>query len=428
MRIGINKKIMGFFGAGVVVFSLFAGLSFFVINDLAKALRNAGDLSKGVHLTGDLQLEMNKLLSPVSQYLLTGDIKERDNFDARIREIYRLFAEVKTYRGDRKWEEASGRVERDAIDFGEKALEILYIDNPVGNREAQRLMTELTSAGGYLIREVDDFHGIAHGDLESITRAINDKVRKAGTYTLVLFGTLLIFVALLHQYLRVSLMEPLLKLHKGVGVIAKGNLGHRLDIRTGDELGKLAEAFNAMTEQIEKTQSALKDLSIHDGLTGLINHLEFMRRLHEELERSRRYGRSCALLMLDLDHFKTVNDTYGHPAEDGVLGEVSARILREIRPTDWAARYGGEEFAVLLPETPGAGALVAAERIRAAIAARPVTMANAPTIVLTVSVGVAAFPEDAANADDLIAAADQALYAAKRAGRNCVCVCPPAKG
>jgi diguanylate cyclase (GGDEF)-like protein len=149
--------------------------------------------------------------------------------------------------------------------------------------------------------------------------------------------------------------------------------------------------------------------------------------LKEEAERWRRYHHSCALLIVDLDHFKTVNDTWGHPVGDEVLRAVAARILREIRPADRAARSGGEEFAILLPETGGAGALALAERVRAAFAASPITLTSGQAIDLTVSIGGAAFPDDAGDAEGLIAAADRALYAAKQAGRNRVCAGPPSR-
>ncbi|MDE2089234.1 MAG: GGDEF domain-containing protein [Gammaproteobacteria bacterium] len=122
--------------------------------------------------------------------------------------------------------------------------------------------------------------------------------------------------------------------------------------------------------------------------------------------------------MLDVDHFKAINDTYGHPTGDQVLQAVSALLTKEVRPEDVAVRYGGEEFVVLLPETPHDGALVAAERIRNTLATSPIAVVEGRQVTVTASIGVASFPKLGDTQDTLIAAADRALYAAKQAGRN----------
>lgn len=164
-----------------------------------------------------------------------------------------------------------------------------------------------------------------------------------------------------------------------------------------------------------------QDQARTDTLTGLCNRREFERRLREEVERSRRYGRPLSLLLLDVDHFKVINDTHGHLVGDEVLRAAAGRIRQVLRPIDQAARYGGEEFAMILPETEGAGACALAERIRAAIAAQPFATGGAPSVDLTVSIGIATCPEHADRDQALLAAADQALYAAKQTGRNRVC-------
>ncbi len=158
----------------------------------------------------------------------------------------------------------------------------------------------------------------------------------------------------------------------------------------------------------------LAELSTVDPLTGLRNRRYLDRKFTSELLRRRRYQRALALMLLDLDHFKQLNDSHGHDVGDAVLQEV-ARVLKEaLRVTDVAVRIGGEEFAALLPETPIEGAVLVAERIRRTIAAREVNGAR-----VTVSVGVAAvegrWEGDAAA---LMRAADQALYRAKRLGRD----------
>lgn len=156
-----------------------------------------------------------------------------------------------------------------------------------------------------------------------------------------------------------------------------------------------------------------------DGLTELSNRRHFEEALEGEISRAERFGGRLALIVADLDDFKQVNDRFGHQAGDDVL-RTFASVLREtVRDIDLPARYGGEEFAVLLPQTDLEGAERLAERLRAALAARPLALRPDQIVTVTASFGVAAFPE-AATPDALFAAADEALYRAKHRGKNCV--------
>ncbi|MCU1622547.1 MAG: diguanylate cyclase [Frankiales bacterium] len=159
-------------------------------------------------------------------------------------------------------------------------------------------------------------------------------------------------------------------------------------------------------------------LSITDGLTGLWNYRYFTMTVAKEIERAARFSRPLALLMLDLDHFKGVNDSFGHQRGDAVLVELAARIRAEVRDVDTVARYGGEEIVVILPETDADGAGQLAERICVAVRRRPFGQPGVPPVHLTVSAGGAVFPAHALSASALLAEADKALYAAKHAGRD----------
>lgn len=155
-----------------------------------------------------------------------------------------------------------------------------------------------------------------------------------------------------------------------------------------------------------------------DGLTGLYNHRYLQERLQQEIKRAQRYGRELSLVMADLDHFKVYNDAYGHPRGDKVLIEV-AKTLRNIgRTCDVVARYGGEEFTLILPETPGEEALVLAERARECIEALEIGVNG---ISVTMSLGIASY-RSGCTKEQLVEAADSALYQAKNEGRNRVCV------
>lgn len=158
--------------------------------------------------------------------------------------------------------------------------------------------------------------------------------------------------------------------------------------------------------------------AIRDGLTGLYNHTYFHERIGEELSRAGRYGRPFSLVMLDLDNFKSLNDTYGHSEGDRILRAFAEVIRRAVRESDLPARYGGEEFAIMMPETRGQEAAIAAERLRRQLERGHLLRIDGVDICLTASFGVAAFPEDADDAPELIRRADEALYAAKRSGKN----------
>ncbi|MCX6951587.1 MAG: diguanylate cyclase [Verrucomicrobia bacterium] len=166
------------------------------------------------------------------------------------------------------------------------------------------------------------------------------------------------------------------------------------------------------------TLEALRRLATRDQLTGLLNRREFDRILGEEEERVRRFGHPLALVMIDVDHFKSVNDTHGHPVGDVVLREVARRVGGLLRAVDRIARFGGEEFALILMQTDRAAALEVARRVCAVVEREPVLAGERVALNITVSAGVAALPADGKSGSDLVAAADRALYAAKARGRN----------
>jgi diguanylate cyclase (GGDEF)-like protein len=158
-------------------------------------------------------------------------------------------------------------------------------------------------------------------------------------------------------------------------------------------------------------------LATTDGLTGLLNHRVFQSRLDEHVAAAVRYSKKLSFLLTDVDHFKKVNDTYGHPAGDEVLRGVARILAREARSTDLVARYGGEEFAIVMPETDAAGAMVIAERIREKVAAA-IFRTGAGDLRATISIGIATSPDHAKSKARLVELADAALYRAKRGGRN----------
>lgn len=174
-----------------------------------------------------------------------------------------------------------------------------------------------------------------------------------------------------------------------------------------------------MQQQLVDMAQQLEELSSRDGLTGVFNRGHFGTTLENAFTHASRYQRPLSVAIIDVDSFKSINDSFGHQAGDAVLTEIAKRFAVSVRRSDYLARYGGEEFVVLLPETHLEDAVRFGEKLRAAVAGSPVAVGDGCRLPVTVSVGAASLPHSAfASSSEMIAAADQALYRAKRNGRN----------
>lgn len=191
---------------------------------------------------------------------------------------------------------------------------------------------------------------------------------------------------------------------------------------TLDDIAMLDALVPQATVALENItiRAQIQQLASTDGLTGLWNQRRTQELLRDELRRAARYHRPLSLLMLDVDSFKSFNDTYGHLQGDHLLRSIATLLRTNVRSVDHVGRYGGEEFLVLLPETAKDDACRMAERIRRAVEERAFVKMEETVVRRTISVGVAAYPEDALNSAELVERADEALYRAKRSGKNCV--------
>ncbi|MBI3292082.1 MAG: diguanylate cyclase [Elusimicrobia bacterium] len=221
--------------------------------------------------------------------------------------------------------------------------------------------------------------------------------------------------------LAVSLLGPLRELLEGVRRVEGGDLNFEIPVTESDEIGQLTTAFNRMTRTVREQREQLLRETITDALTGAYNQRYFHRVLQQELDRARRSNHLLSLLMLDIDHFKTYNDSQGHELGSILLKKVCDVIRDNLREIDILARYGGDEFCAILPETPPEEARNVVARIMEAVAScRFPGQETLPGKRLTLSIGGASFPVDARSANDLLIKADEALYAAKQAGRACL--------
>lgn len=187
------------------------------------------------------------------------------------------------------------------------------------------------------------------------------------------------------------------------------------------ELTQAKRKAEQLATELKQANDSLRELSFRDGLTNLYNHRYFQDFFESEVKKTVKYGQHLALLLLDIDHFKTINDSYGHPAGDNVLIEVGKVLVKLARRCDIVARYGGEEFAIILPETGLSSAKVLAQRLRRGIEQISIEH-ESRQINITVSIGLISTEQTAfpINRNSLLNGCDQALYNAKNNGRNCI--------
>ena len=235
----------------------------------------------------------------------------------------------------------------------------------------------------------------------------------AATAAVVALGLALSLLALVGVLLDREVVRPLASLGRAIRKVKAGAYDVSLPLGRSRELAELADGFNRMAAMVGEQQGRLEAQAARDSLTGLANHACFQDHLDQATAAARRSARPMAVLVLDVDRFKEINDEHGHPVGDRVLRAVSERMSDVVRAADLAGRLGGDEFAVLLPGADADHAMAVAERLRAALG----EICVGDTRVST-SVGVACYPDDTDDPSQLMELADRALYGAKRGGRG----------
>lgn len=274
-----------------------------------------------------------------------------------------------------------------------------------------------------LTTRLNDWH---RGEVEQVDQVSAD----AGTMlSRFIWISILLFILMIAMIL-VSvwvhsriLIRPLMQVVNGTENLAKGDLAQQISISASDEIGLLANHINEMALKLSQFHKNLERMAVTDQLTGLLNRHALPEIFAKECNRAHHNKTGIAVILMDIDYFKSVNDTYGHPAGDNVLRHVAAVCRTMVREYDFVFRYGGEEFLLLLPVADKNDVAPMAERIRERIARTPWTYETG-SIALTASFGAAYFPDDGEDISDVLKKADDALYHAKKSGRNRVSIHP----
>jgi len=364
------------------------------------------------------QVAVLTALMPPNDYLVHGEKIEIQNFKLLAGKVDQQFDRLFKVIGPTHLESGLIYSARENWLIGrEQALGLLSIPHPVGNHKAALAMEQMDIQFDKILADLDAANQLSTREAETQlykARAVRDEVIFK-VWLVMLLG--LVIAAVSGWFLLQSTIIPIQKLHRVVQQFGRGQLDQRVDIKSGDEVGKLASAFNDMANRVQAITETLTSESMHDALTGVLNRREFERQFQNLLQHSIRHNRPLTVAMMDLDHFKQINDTHGHQVGDEYLKVLCKVIESSLRPGDVFARYGGEEFVAVLPESDAIGARRVAERLRL-LAAGAGIKRNGQLVATTISIGLSTFPADGATLPELMAASDRALYGAKAAGRD----------
>lgn len=302
--------------------------------------------------------------------------------------------------------------------YGRNARKVLKGLHLAPALEVQELREFTSPSNGRLLGLVVPFRKLGWGLFiaEDYNKAFAGMIHSRHRNIIIVcsFGVLMGILAYL---LTRQIMVPLSDLTKGAKRVAGGDLDVHLTVHRNDEIGFATAVFNEMVIELKQNQTKLEQLATTDPLTGLNNRKQVMTTLRGHYEYFRRYKTEFSVLMLDVDHFKNINDTYGHQAGDTVLKQVALIFQKNLRNVDSAGRYGGEEFLVILAESTEDEAIQTAERIRKAVENHIFTH-EGQEIRLCISIGIGRIREQDGDEQKVVKRADMSLYRAKEEGRN----------
>lgn len=375
-----------------------------------------------LNLISRLQHSMHMAVMAPNDYLVHGNRNERKNYESVVRDVTadmkRLSEYIDAYPHERE-DELMQQLQQQWQLLDQMSRSILASPSPMANSKLAGEMEVLDGISDNLAATLDYLHEAVVIEVKHY----EGEARELRTLMIALiFGGATITAILilwLNNMLARSVLEPICCLKAAAARVGKGEYDTRLQWSRGDEIGELSRSFDEMTDSLDVAHSELERLSRKDGLTGILNRREFDRLFRKEFNRSERYSKTLSMILIDLDHFKEINDSHGHQVGDSVLRTVVTVIEKTIRDVDQFARYGGEEFVLLLPETSAREAMMLATRLCGLVGTTEFRNRSGDCFKVTISAGVSSYPEHESSERDLLLAADQALYRAKRNGRNC---------
>ena len=384
-------------------------------------------LDSAVEFTSDefvqLQILMGRMYQSImapNDYLVNDDTAEIEKYAYLSQEVTKTFGQLaKTMvaypdeilllnKARAEWDQAN-----------EKAEYILSIEKTVGKNQRVVAMKAMDQ---YAYQSMSFLQKLLYLSQDEILDELNEVERFSDFMMILIVGGIAVsalVILWLNVVLAKSIINPICCIMRDATKIGDGEYSSRLQWQRNDEIGDLAMAIDVMAEKLEKSHIELEALSCIDSLTGLSNRREYYRFFQKELDRAMRYGRNISLVIFDVDNFKKINDTYGHLVGDEVLHVLAQVMKGAIRTSDQIARYGGEEFVLTLPEVATDGAYILSERIRKMIELIDYKTPDGVSIKITVSAGIASFPDNGKMEKEIFLAADTALYEAKNNGRNC---------
>ena len=420
----LNFSLRTLYNAGIMLMFL----ALFIVGAASlNSLSTAIDLSNeivekslsDIHNTMTLRLTLSQAAMPVNDHVIHADPIEQENFDQLSGMVERHFDTMDS-------SVTLNVLQRDSLDLAREKWNqakkigdaIMRTENPVGNSETAKQMERFDLIIDNAIDILSDLYGSIYLETVKSHEKLHEIESRALIFIVVLAILALILVIFGSLLLAKSFFPPVRRMLNGVRMFSEGRLDHRIDEDMPKEFEELAYGINTMAGKLEQIHLDLKDAAIHDELTGCFNRRQLEQDVISDFSQARRTGESLCLLMLDIDFFKKINDSYGHAAGDEVLRSVAASIGKELRQHEQLYRYGGEEFTIMLPAAPQSDAQRLAERIRSTIASRPIDVGSAKPINVTISIGVTSYPDSAFSVKELFEQADQALYEAKESGRN----------
>ncbi len=363
---------------------------------------------------GEVRELLYQVSLPVTNHLISSNAEEKVKYirlKDQINQILQEIVETKTDAISLAHKEIIKQANMEWRAASVYADNLVLLRDEINDEQATQLFNQFDHHLGVALAEVTLYHQNIIQAIINKEDSVDKHLKDVRYISIIIIIIAFLVSAIIIVLFIKNVVIPLQIIEKGAEQFGHGDFSHRIEIEPRNELGKLAVTFNSMADKLE-------EIATRDGLTGLLNKKAILQVLDSELMRARRHDSTLSLMMLDLDYFKNINDTYGHQAGDTVLVTATELIDKHVRGIDHVGRYGGEEIVIVLPDTSETESVEIAERIRRSLASTQIVVSEFNFVSVTVSIGIAIFPMDGADKDALLNNADQAMYHAKAEGRN----------